>query len=44
VISIIKKDHKAAGVKLSNGSKKNSKVVINLAGPISHKLTKLAQG
>ena len=43
VISIIKKDNKAAGVELSDGSKINSKVVINVAGPHSHKINQMAQ-
>ena len=43
MISIIKKDNKAAGVELSDGSKINSKVVINVAGPHSHKINQMAQ-
>ena len=43
MISIIKEDNKAAGVELSDGSKINSKVVINVAGPHSHKINQMAQ-
>ena len=43
VVSIIKKDKRAAGVELSDGSKIHSKVVINVAGPHSMKINQMAE-